>query len=205
MDGKDIYLNLQAVLEEEERHEWTEAEIKHQMSVAKKKFNSRWNPDNDKANHPQQPAVQQPLIQQLQNALQNVTIPPQQHLQIPQQPQPITPPTPTAHQQQDTQQQNPPQQYFQQQVLPQATFTQVKADSKLVGYVDKRYKEEMKFSGNLYDVLNTKLLAFYDICRKVDLPKEQYHKAYSIMLSGQALDFYYNCLSNRGYDFDTMV
>ncbi|KIM93290.1 hypothetical protein OIDMADRAFT_71369, partial [Oidiodendron maius Zn] len=65
--------------------------------------------------------------------------------------------------------------------------------------------EEMKFSGNLYDVLNTKLLAFYDICRKVDLPKEQYHEAYSIMLSGRALDFYYNRLSNREYDFDTMV
>jgi hypothetical protein len=89
--------------------------------------------------------------------------------------------------------------------MPQPTFTQVTADSKLIGYVDKRYREEMKFSGNLYDVLNTRLLAFYDICRKVALPKEQWHDAYSIILAGRALDFYYDRLSNRGYDFDTMV
>jgi hypothetical protein len=81
----------------------------------------------------------------------------------------------------------------------------VKANSKLIRYVDKRYKEEIKFLGNLYDVLNTKLLAFYDICRKVNLLKDQWHDAYSIMLTGRALDFYYDRLSNRGYDFDTIV
>jgi hypothetical protein len=46
MDGKDIYLNLQAVLEQEERYKWTEAEIRHQMTTIKK-FNSELNP-NDK-------------------------------------------------------------------------------------------------------------------------------------------------------------
>ena len=54
----------------------------------------------------------------------------------------------------------------------------------------------MKYSRNWYDILSTKLLAFYDICRKVNLLQEHYHDAYLIMLLEQALEFYYYYLSN---------
>ena len=54
----------------------------------------------------------------------------------------------------------------------------------------------MKYLGDLYNVLNTKLLAFYNTYRKVYLLKEQYYNVYSIMLLGHTLDFYYNYLLN---------
>ena len=52
-----------------------------------------------------------------------------------------------------------------------------------------------KYSGERYDHLQQKYAIFVDNCRKLSLPEDQYAKAFSIMLSSRALDFYYRTIS----------
>ncbi|RKF95973.1 integrase and RNaseH domain-containing protein, partial [Golovinomyces cichoracearum] len=68
-------------------------------------------------------------------------------------------------------------------------------------YMDK----DCKFGGELYDILSTKLLIFYDFCGKVGLKEEQYHNTLSSMLKDRANQFYYDQIANKGYNFNTMV
>jgi len=69
----------------------------------------------------------------------------------------------------------------------------------------KIYNEDMKYSGELYDVINSKLQIFYDYYHKINLPKECHDKAFSIMLKGRASSFYYDKITRRNYDFSTIV
>ena len=62
--------------------------------------------------------------------------------------------------------------------------------------------QEKKFSGELYNILNSKLCIFYNCYQKVRLEPDQYYNAYSIMLKGRASTFYYNCLVGKGYKFN---
>ena len=70
--------------------------------------------------------------------------------------------------------------------------------------MSKLYTEDMKFSGELFDVLNSKLVIFYDTCRKVGIGPGQYHDAYSLMLRGRASNFYYDHLASKGLTFAEM-
>jgi hypothetical protein len=56
------------------------------------------------------------------------------------------------------------------------------------------YNNDLKFEGNYYNVLNTKLRVFYDLCDKAGIGPEYYHAAYNTMLKGKAQDFYYQHL-----------
>ena len=82
---------------------------------------------------------------------------------------------------------------------PDNFHTKLTAISKLY------WNDKDKYSGEMYDVLDIKLEIFRDICKKVGITKEQYHDAFSSMLRARPLRFYYDSLSNRGYDFDTMI
>ncbi|KAJ0163968.1 hypothetical protein CTA2_2026 [Colletotrichum tanaceti] len=53
------------------------------------------------------------------------------------------------------------------------------------------YTEKMKYGGGMYDVLDLKLNIFRDICDKVGIPSSNFAGAFSMMLKGRALDFYY--------------
>ena len=65
--------------------------------------------------------------------------------------------------------------------------------------------QEKRFSGELYNILNSKLRIFYNYCQKVRLEPNQYYNAYSVMLKGRASTFYYNCLAGKGYDFNRII
>jgi len=65
--------------------------------------------------------------------------------------------------------------------------------------------DEKKFTGEMYDILDTKLRVFYDCCAKVGLPDTQYYNAFSVMLKGRAAIFYYNNLSGKGYGFENII
>jgi hypothetical protein len=65
--------------------------------------------------------------------------------------------------------------------------------------------DDKKYGGEEYDILDVKLQVFYDCCSKIGLPDTQYYSAFSIMLKGRASNFYYDKLSGRSYDFQTMV
>jgi hypothetical protein len=78
--------------------------------------------------------------------------------------------------------------------------------SKAIGDLLKAYNDDSKkYSGELFDILSTKLLFFYESCTRLGLEHHQYHFAYSMMLRGQATEFYYSNLFNRNFDFDTLV
>jgi hypothetical protein len=50
----------------------------------------------------------------------------------------------------------------------------------------KLYNNDLKFGGNYYDMFNTKLRVFYDLCDKAGIGPGYYHAAYNIMLKGKA-------------------
>ena len=65
--------------------------------------------------------------------------------------------------------------------------------------------EEKKFGGELYDMLGAKLQVFQDCCNKVGIQRRQYHHTFSVMLKGRAATFYYDHITDKRYDFDTML
>jgi hypothetical protein len=65
--------------------------------------------------------------------------------------------------------------------------------------------EENMYGGEMYDILNSKILLFYDCYQKVRLPPERSHEGLSIMPKERAARFYYDTLSNRSFDFSTMI
>jgi hypothetical protein len=77
--------------------------------------------------------------------------------------------------------------------------------SREVTNLTKIYTEEMKFSGEMYDSLQTKLPVFQDCCNKVGIHLDQYHHAFSIMLKGRAADYYYSNIAGNRHSFDEML
>ena len=64
---------------------------------------------------------------------------------------------------------------------------------------------EKKFSKEMYDILDTKLRIFYDCYAKIGMANTQYYNAFSIILKGRAVTFYYDRLSNWDYRFENML
>jgi hypothetical protein len=78
--------------------------------------------------------------------------------------------------------------------------------AKLLTDLIKIYSNDnKKYRGEEYDILDVKLQVFYNYCSKIRLPKTQYHHAYSIILKGRTSIFYYNKITSRLYDFQTMI
>jgi hypothetical protein len=48
------------------------------------------------------------------------------------------------------------------------------------------HSENLKFGGEMYDILDAKLKIFRDLCRKADVQPNHYHEAFSTMLKGRA-------------------
>jgi hypothetical protein len=56
--------------------------------------------------------------------------------------------------------------------------------------IAKIYTEKQKYS-SINKSLNYKLIIFYNICNQVDVPQEDYLKAFPTMLKGLVLDYFY--------------
>ena len=69
----------------------------------------------------------------------------------------------------------------------------------------KVYKDDKKYGGGEYDILDVKLQIFFDYCGKIGLEERQFHLAFFTMLKDKASDFYYDKIAERSYDFRTMV
>jgi hypothetical protein len=63
--------------------------------------------------------------------------------------------------------------------------------AKLIGEIARIYTDEQKWDGG-NGSFDQKLTIFYDICERVELPKEAIMKAFPTMLKGLALDYFYN-------------
>ena len=55
---------------------------------------------------------------------------------------------------------------------------------KLLVKLAKLYNDEMKFTGEIYDILDVKLQIFYNCSRKVRILKDQLYEAFAVMLRG---------------------
>src|SRR6266700_7862526 len=55
----------------------------------------------------------------------------------------------------------------------------------------KMYTEELKYNG-INNSFNYKLTIFYNICNQFNVPQKAYNKALLIMLTGLALNQYFN-------------
>jgi hypothetical protein len=55
------------------------------------------------------------------------------------------------------------------------------------------------------DSLDRKLQIFYNLCLKASMLPELYSNAFSIMLKGDARNYYYNKISSRGLNFTAIV
>jgi polyhydroxyalkanoate synthesis regulator phasin len=63
---------------------------------------------------------------------------------------------------------------------------------------------QRKYGGEIYEVLDYKLYAFYECCTKVALPYEAYHLGFSSILRDRALDYFYTQCAGRRLSFATM-
>jgi hypothetical protein len=57
----------------------------------------------------------------------------------------------------------------------------------------------------MYDIFDIKLRVFYNYYAKVGLLNTQYYNAFSVMLKGRAVIFYYNNLSGKDYNFKNII
>jgi hypothetical protein len=81
-----------------------------------------------------------------------------------------------------------------------------KIPSREVTNLIKIYQDkEKKFEGELYNTLGAKLQVFQDCCNKVGIIRYQYHYVFSVMLKGRAATFYYDYITSKRHDFDTML
>ena len=76
---------------------------------------------------------------------------------------------------------------------------------KLLVKLARLYNDKMKFTGEIYNILDVKLQIFYNCCRKVGILKDQLHEAFAVMLRGRAYLFYYDKITNWNYSFKTIV
>ncbi|KAH6661479.1 hypothetical protein F5X68DRAFT_266345 [Plectosphaerella plurivora] len=104
--------------------------------------------------------------------------------------------------------QPPSEPYFKEQSESQAappldpSMPTPKANADLA----KMYDDSMKFSGDLYDVLQAKLAIFKDACRRVGITPQQYPGAFPTMLKGRAREYYYQHICPLGpLPLDTML
>jgi hypothetical protein len=72
--------------------------------------------------------------------------------------------------------------------------------SRELANMSKIYTDDMKY-GDGQDNFNLKLVIFYDICARVDLPNTVYKRALPIMLKGRASEYYYTGLIQNNLDF----
>ena len=65
-------------------------------------------------------------------------------------------------------------------------------------------KDNKKYGGDPYNILETKLRYFYDYCAKISVTDSQYDLAFLVILKGRTADFYNDKITGRNYLFHKM-
>jgi hypothetical protein len=55
------------------------------------------------------------------------------------------------------------------------------------------------------DILDTKVMVFYDLCAKAGVREAEFTSACSAMFADDAKDFYYENIMNRNLEFPTVI
>lgn len=100
----------------------------------------------------------------------------------------------------DRQESQPPPQLYDQTVDDRRATT-----AALINLIKVYTDDKKKYGGEPYDILNTKLKIFYDLCQKCGLPDDKLELGFSTMLKGKALDFYFEKIDRQIDNFVDMV
>jgi hypothetical protein len=65
--------------------------------------------------------------------------------------------------------------------------------------------DKKRFTEKIYDILDIKLRVFYNYYIKIGLSDIQYYNTFLVMLKERVTTFYYNNLSDKGYNFKNMI
>jgi hypothetical protein len=65
---------------------------------------------------------------------------------------------------------------------------------QLTDFMKLYANNDMKYGGDIYKVIKSKLLIFYDCCCYLSISQEQYTDTFPAILKGRTLNFYYDCL-----------
>lgn len=65
--------------------------------------------------------------------------------------------------------------------------------------------EHDKFSGSTVDNFDRKFMLFVERCDQADIPAEDRHRAFSMMLTGHARQFYFDSVKKKNLDLDGLV
>lgn len=79
------------------------------------------------------------------------------------------------------------------------------AGAKHLTDLQKLYTDDTKYSGDTLDILDTKLLIFGDLCRKVGIQYDKHTSGFDMILKARAQEYYYDQLCNQGYNYDELV
>jgi hypothetical protein len=58
--------------------------------------------------------------------------------------------------------------------------------------LSKLYGNEIKFSSEMYDILDAKLKIFHKMCRMADIQPDHYYEVFPIILKGRTHQFYWS-------------
>ena len=194
--GSNSYARVfNELLNEEIPAEWTDERRAEQEAIRSKKY---YQPVLQPKQSPsvQQPIIQQPISQQQQQPM-NWQLPGPQIQPIGYQPTYQQVPPPPMAQQFGQQSNYQPERRtdYQLEVTP--------GTAKQLTELTKFYTEDKKYGGDIYDVLANKLKIFRDCCKKIGL--QDLAAAYSIMLKGNAADFYYDQLVDKDLSYEQLV
>jgi hypothetical protein len=94
--------------------------------------------------------------------------------------------------------------------LPNALLTsslplvQIHDSRRAITTLLKIYDDWSKYHGSI-DILDTKVIVFYDLCAKAGVREAKFISACSAMFVDNAKDFYYENIINRNLEFPTII
>jgi hypothetical protein len=68
----------------------------------------------------------------------------------------------------------------------------------------KIYNDRSKYHGSI-DILDTKVIVFYDLCAKAGVREAEFTSACSAMFTDDTKDFYYKNIINHNLEFPTII
>jgi hypothetical protein len=176
-------------LQEEAPTEWTEFEIKEHIDAGGEFDSGRIrrilrNIQNQPPSALVTPTI--PILGSLANLITLMTTHPTTTANIPMATATATIPMATAM---------PTTPAHSQALIQQPASTTSQSFGKELANLAKLYTEESKYTGQ-DDNFDFKLVIFYNLCGRVDVPNRAMAKAYPTMLSSLALDHYYTNIRN---------
>jgi len=85
--------------------------------------------------------------------------------------------------------------------IPPIPYANKKTDPRQINQFIKHWKEEDKYTGDQYDLLDEKVRMFYSICRSADILPEHFHVVFPYILKGRAREHFMHKVNGTNATF----